>query len=151
MKQLIVLFVIMAHLCSCGGSGSNENKAETSEEAIPSKEVSKSVSFKYPLDGAILSSPLVIEMEVEGMEIEPAGEVNEGKGHHHLIIDNPFIENGVVVPANETHIHYGLGQIKAEINLEPGKHTLTLQFADGVHVSYGEKMSASIEIEIVNQ
>jgi len=151
MKQLIVLLVIMVHLCSCGGSGSNENKAETTEEATPSKEVTKSVSFKYPLDGAILSSPLVIEMAVEGMEIEPAGEVNEGKGHHHLIIDNPFIENGVVVPANETHIHYGLGQIKAEINLAPGKHTLTLQFADGVHVSFGEKMSASIEIEIVNQ
>ncbi len=61
------------------------------------------------------------------------------------------LEQGVVVPVNETHIHYGLGQIKAEINLEPGRHTLTLQFADGVHVSYGEEMSAIIEIEIVNQ
>jgi hypothetical protein len=151
MKQPIVLLVIMVHLCSCAGSGSNENKAETTEEDTPSKEVTKSVSFKYPLDRAILSSPLVIEMKVEGMEIEPAGEVNEGKGHHHLIINGPFIEKGVVVPANETHLHYGLGQIKAEINLEPGRHTLTLQFADGIHVSYGEEMSATIEIEIVNQ
>ena len=151
MKHLIVLFVILILLCSCGSSGSNEDKAETAENATPTEVVTKSVSFKYPQDGAKLSSPLEIEMEVEGMEIEPAGEVNEGKGHHHLVIDGHFIEKGVVVPANETHIHYGQGQTKVEISLEPGKHTLTLQFADGVHVSYGEEMSATVEIEIVNQ
>lgn len=151
MKNPIVLFVILAHLCSCGNSGSNENKDEATEESTPAEVVTKSVSFKYPKDGAKLSSPLVIEMEVEGMEIEPAGEVIEGKGHHHLIIDGSYIEKGAVVPANETHIHYGLGQTKAEISLEPGKHSLTLQFADGVHVSYGEEMSTTLEIEIVNQ
>ncbi len=151
MKQLIVLFVILVLISSCGGTRSNENEAETVEEAATSKEVTKSVSFKYPKDGAILSSPLVIEMDVEGMEIEPAGKVNEGKGHHHLIIDGSFIEKGVVVPVNETHIHYGQGQTKAEINLESGKHTLTLQFADGTHASYGEEMSNTIEIEITNQ
>ena len=31
-------------------------------------------------------------MGVEGMEVEPAGQLNYGKGHHHLIIDGGFME-----------------------------------------------------------
>ena len=109
----------------------------------------KGVYFVSLEDGATVSSPFKVEMGVKGMEVEPAGKVNEGFGHHHLIIDGGFIEEGVVVPANETHLHYGKGQTTTDdITLEPGKHTLTLQFADGVHTSFGESMSKTIEITV---
>ena len=50
------------------------------------------------------------------------------------------------VPADSTSIHYGKGQIETELTLSPGKHTLTMQFADGFHQSYGEEWSATIEV-----
>ena len=46
------------------------------------------------------------------MEIESAGEVKEGKGHHHLMIDGSFIEAGRPVPVSETHIHYAEHKLK---------------------------------------
>jgi len=148
-KQFDSMVIILMFLVSCGGSKSEEGTS--AGETTTAEEVTKRVFFRYPNDGARVTSPLIVEMGVEGMEIEPAGEVKEGKGHHHLIIDGSFIEAGRPVPVNETHIHYAEGQTKAELNLEPGKHTLTIQFGNGVHASYGEEMSATIEIEIVNE
>jgi hypothetical protein len=53
-----------------------------------------------------------------------------------------------VVGADATHIHFGKGQEETELELEPGEYTLTLQFADGFHRSYGEKMSTTIKITV---
>lgn len=109
----------------------------------------KGVYFENLKDGDTVSSPFKVEMGVSGMEVEPAGKVNEGFGHHHLVIDGSFIEAGVTVPANETNIHYGKGQTTTDdIVLSPGQHTLTLQFADGVHASYGAEMSKTIQITV---
>jgi hypothetical protein len=83
------------------------------------------------------------------MEVVPAGLVEENKGHHHLLIDHDFTAAGVVVPpADSTMLHFGKGQLSTQINLAPGDHKLTMQFANGVHMSYGEKMSASINISV---
>ena len=102
------------------------------------------VSFGNLSDGDTVGQSVIVHMVVKGMDIEPAGPVIAGKGHHHIIIDGSFIPGGQPVPANPTHIHFGLGQTETTLNLSPGKHTLTLQFADGVHVSYGEKWSKTI-------
>jgi hypothetical protein len=39
-------------------------------------------------------------------------------------------------------------QTETDVTLTPGKHTLTLQFADFAHKSYGEKWSQTIEVEV---
>ncbi|OEK04442.1 DUF4399 domain-containing protein [Roseivirga misakiensis] len=106
------------------------------------------VSFENLEDGQEVSSPVLVKMGVSGMEVQPAGEVVKGTGHHHMIIDGSFIKTGVPVPANDTHIHYGKGQVEAELNLSPGEHTLTLQFANGIHQSYGEEWSKTITINV---
>jgi hypothetical protein len=85
---------------------------------------------------------------VEGMEVEPAGELNEGKGHHHLIINGGPLEAGIVVPADSVNIHYGKGQTETELRLPAGEHTLTMQFADGYHRSYGEQLSVTETIVV---
>ena len=84
------------------------------------------------------------------MTISPAGQ-NMGdktKGHHHLIIDGKSIPAGQIVPMNATHKHFGKGQTETTLTLTPGKHTLTMQFADSMHMSYGADMSATIEVEV---
>lgn len=106
------------------------------------------VFFKNLEDGATVSSPVKVEMGVDGMTIKPAGELVEGTGHHHIIINEGPTPMGTVVGADATHIHFGKGQEETELELEPGEYTLTLQFADGFHRSYGEKMSTTIKITV---
>ncbi len=116
----------------------------------------KRVYFKTPTDGEEISGQVIdgkvrvkVVMEVEGMTVRPAGEVVEGTGHHHIIIDKDGIANGQVVPKDEQHIHFGKGQAVTEIAVEPGDRTLTLQFADGAHLSYGPELSATVKVKII--
>ena len=110
----------------------------------------QNVHFISPKAGEVVSSPVKVKMGVEGMAIRKAGEAPDEKtsGHHHLIVDAGPLAAGQVVPTDETHLHFGKGQTETEVNLKPGKHKLTLQFADGAHRSYGEKLSATIEVTV---
>lgn len=162
---LLVLTALAVFMWSCGNSSNNaanEGGEETHEheghdhdhdhgeestelETIAVPEGAK-VFFANLNDGDTITSPIMIEFGLEGMEAGPAGELVEGVGHHHLIIDGSFLEKGGVVPADDNNIHYGKGQTEAEIELTPGAHTLTMQFADGYHQSLGEQMSATISV-----
>lgn len=106
------------------------------------------VFFVSPQDGATVTSPVKIQMGVEGMEVQPAGKIQDGSGHHHIVIDADPIAKGTLVPADEQHKHFGKGQTETELTLAPGQHTLQLQFANGVHLSYGEQMSSKITITV---
>ena len=109
------------------------------------------VSFSEPKSGAEIKGPVKVAMRVEGMEIKPAGEVTEGTGHHHVLINKDFISPGQVIPTDDAHRHFGKGQTEAELDLPPGNYKLTLQFADGLHRSYGEKSSAAINIKVASK
>jgi len=104
--------------------------------------------FVEPANGATVPQEFSVKMGVEGREVRPAGEVVQGTGHHHLIIDGEPIEAGKPVPTDATHMHFGKGQTETTLKLAPGKHTLTLQFADGEHQSYGPNMSSTITVEV---
>ena len=163
-KYLSIVFA-SAFLLSCGSQestqeGSAEEQMDEATEVSESEEEmeligaaaelteGQTVSFIQPEDGAELTSPVVVEFGVEGMEVEPAGALSKDKGHHHIVINGSFIPKGEVVPADETHIHYGKGQVTDTLDLEPGEYTLTMQFADGLHTSYGEQMSSTINITV---
>jgi hypothetical protein len=107
------------------------------------------VQFAEPKDGATVKSPFKVKFTVEGMKIAPAGTVTEGTGHHHVLIDSGPTPKGEAIPNDEKHLHFGKGQTEAEIKLPPGEHTLTLQFADGAHRSYGPEMSSQIKVKVV--
>ena len=106
------------------------------------------VSFADPKDGATVPKTFTAKFKVDGMKIASAGAVTAGEGHHHLIIDGAAIPTGQPVPSDATHIHFGKGQTETQLSLKPGPHTLTLQFADGAHMSYGEMMSQTIKINV---
>jgi len=52
------------------------------------------------------------------------------------------IQTGEVIKKDSLHIHFGNAQTAAEIKLSPGKHSLTLQFADTMHRSYGGRLTS---------
>ncbi len=106
------------------------------------------VKFIEPVNGAKVPTKFKIKMGVEGYSIAALGTMTKGTGHHHLIIDGAAIPEGKIVPTDKTHIHFGKGQTETEIELTPGKHKLTLQFADGAHRSFGPGMSETIEVEV---
>ena len=125
-----------------------KQKTESQKPQEMIVEKNKQVFFKWPKDGSTVGSPVFIDMGLEGMIVEPAGKVKSGFGHHHLLINQKFWPEGSVIPTSDTTLHYGQGQTDTSIELDPGTYILSLQFADGVHASYGEKMSATIKINV---
>lgn len=106
------------------------------------------VFFIEPKDGATVTSPFLVQFGVEGLKVAPAGEVVPGTGHHHLIINDGPLPIGTVIPMDDTHKHFGKGQTETELTLPPGDYTLTLQFADGTHHSYGPALSQTIKVHV---
>lgn len=108
----------------------------------------QSVSFVEPADGATVTSPFKVKFAVTGMEVKPAGDMTANTGHHHLLINAAPVKAGEVVPADEHHIHFGKGQTETEVKLAPGTYVLSMQFANGLHQSYGPGMSKDIKITV---
>jgi len=106
------------------------------------------VAFEEPGNGAVVSGEFKVKMEVEGMKVHKAGDIIDGTGHHHLIIDGDCIAKGQVVGKDETHKHFGKGQTETTLKLAPGKHTLSLQFANGHHQSYGRDWCSTIHVTV---
>ncbi|MBB5408013.1 hypothetical protein HDG34_001945 [Paraburkholderia sp. HC6.4b] len=106
------------------------------------------VTFVQPADGATVTNPVHVVFGLDGMKIAPAGTLTDGTGHHHLLIDGKPLPKGEVVPATDKSLHFGKGQTEADLTLPPGDHTLTLQFGDGEHRSYGPEMSKTITVHV---
>ncbi len=106
------------------------------------------VSFETPKDGATLDHTFKVEMEVEGMKVHKAGDPVEGTGHFHIIVDGDCVKQGTAVVKDATHMHYGKGQTETFISLKSGSHTLSLQFADGHHISYGKDWCETIHVTV---
>ena len=114
---------------------------------VPAGLVQPSVFFVEPLNGATVPITFTVNMSVTGLIVEPAGEVHEGAGHLHILVDSDFIPAGDAIPKDEQHLHYGKGQITATLSLTPGEHTLRLQFANGAHIALeGDQYRDSIQL-----
>ncbi len=110
-----------------------------------------SVNFVSIKNGQEFKSPFTVKMNVKGMALHPAGEelTNKKAGHHHIIINGQPIPEGIPIPNNEKNLHYGKAQTEATITLPIGEHTLTLQFGDGSHISYGPELSQTVKIKVI--
>jgi hypothetical protein len=108
------------------------------------------VRFIEPTDGATVQSPVRVRFDVVGYEVRPAGDLSPGTGHHHLIINSEPIPAGAPIPFDNSHLHYGSGQVEATVELPPGTYTLTAQFADARHVAYGGLLTATIRVNVVS-
>jgi Domain of unknown function (DUF4399) len=108
----------------------------------------KGVWFMEPANGATVGQTFKVKFGVKGMEVDPAGEQKPGKGHHHVLVNLMSKPAGELIPVDEKHIHFGKGQTEAEIKLAPGEYKLTMQFADGFHLSFGQPMAATIMVTV---
>lgn len=141
------------------GSENHENHEghESSNEVLDTVAIrpEQKVFFKNLTDGQEITLPFVVEFGVEGMEVEPASVPNPDKGHHHLLVDQVAVPANKMVPMgkeSEGYFHFGKGQTSDTLTLakypmlKNGSHKLRLQFANGLHLSYGPAMSAEVSI-----
>jgi hypothetical protein len=91
----------------------------------------------WPADGQVIpGGKFWVRMGLSGAGIAPAGIEKEGTGHHHLLVDVDLPPLDQEIPNDKNHLHYGLGQTEAHLELPPGRHTLQMLFADDSHVPH---------------
>jgi hypothetical protein len=94
------------------------------------------VAILSPRSGDIVSSPVKVVFDVQGMALRPAGDPTPNSGHHHLLVDVPAPDLGQPVPKDAQHLHFGQAQTEVEVMLSPGPHTLQLLLGDSNHVPH---------------
>ena len=109
-----------------------------------------SVAITEPADGATVASPVKVCMETHGVEVEPAKNgVNDGKGHHHLLVDVDVPGDlSKPIGKDDNHVHMGDGSTCKELELGAGKHSITALFAKGNHVPYSPAISNTIHVTL---
>ena len=95
------------------------------------------VFFASPRNGAHVGQDVLVKFGVKGAQVLPAGDTKPNSGHHHLLIDAKELPPlDAPIPNDATHKHYGKGQTEDTIHLEPGMHTLQLDFGDARHMQF---------------
>jgi hypothetical protein len=109
-----------------------------------------SVSITEPANGATVGTKVKVCLKTEGVEAEPAKNgVNEGKGHHHLLIDTDLpTDLTQMIAKDDKHVHMGDGSSCKELDLAAGKHTIRALFAKGDHVPYSPALTATVEVTV---
>ncbi|MDA0690751.1 MAG: DUF4399 domain-containing protein [Nitrospinae bacterium] len=117
---------------------------------ITAASAGNSVKITEPPNGAVVSSPVKVCMETHGVEVEPAKNgVNDGKGHHHLLIDTELPSDlSKPIGKDAQHVHMGDGSTCKELTLDAGKHSISALFAKGNHVPYDPAITTKIEITV---
>ena len=130
-----IAVVVFAALTACGQASDAEPADEPISESDAAPEMT--VRIVEPADGSTHDSgDVVVRFEVDGLTIAPAGTMDAGTGHHHLVVDTTLARWDEPIPALPGRfIHFGQGQTEVVLEgLEPGTHTVVAVVGDGVHI-----------------
>lgn len=141
----LAVFVIVGAafgLAACGGADAPEDFPR--------------VVFSNLSDGDVVASPVNVCLEATNIAIEASGEIVDGSGHHHVLIDldeserEMFTSPGNAIPKDvePRYLHIGDGSGCTEIELLPGQHTLTAVVADGGHVTLDPSVHADVTVMV---
>ena len=163
MKKVLFPIAVISILFSCNNGGDEKaveakdsmnhdmQGTQTTVQMPPMPEVpaNAKVFFANLKEGQTVTSPVKVQMGVEGLSVDTAnGKLKPASGHHHILIDMDSIAKETVIVKDSVHLHFGNAQTSAEVKLTPGKHTLTLQFADALHRSYGSRLTSKVTLNV---
>ena len=94
------------------------------------------VYILWPGDGQVIRGGFWVRMGLVDAGIAPAGVEKANTGHHHLLIDTDLPPLDQPIPNDRNHLHFGLGQTEARLDLPPGRHTLQLLLGDETHTPH---------------
>lgn len=137
--RVMARFVFLAAATLCAACGTAE--APPAQSAAPAASATSSnpmVMFMAPQDGSTVPSPVHIMFGAEHFMIAavPQGTVETarpGMGHYHVAVDSQCLPTGEAIPKAAPWVHFGDGKNMIDMQLLPGKHTLTVQIGDDMH------------------
>jgi len=114
-----------------------QDAAKSPAPARPKAPHGAKVIILAPKNGATVGQDVLVKFGVKHIKVASATETASGTGHHHLFIDVTSLPPGdAPIPNDAAHKHYGKGQTEDTIHLEPGVHTLQLDFANAAHMQF---------------
>jgi len=132
-----LLFVATAALFAAGICFAQDAAKPAAGPARAQRPEGASVFIVSPQNGETVGQDVTVKFGVKGIALKPATDTAPNSGHHHLLIDVAELPPGnAPIPADATHKHYGKAQTEDTIHLEPGDHTLQLDFADYAHMQF---------------
>ena len=131
------LIYITIGLLLSGSIAFAEDTAKSAAPPRPKAPHGAKVVILSPKNGATVGRDVLVKFGVKHIKVAPATDTSPGTGHHHLFIDVTSLPPAdAPIPNDATHKHYGKGQTEDTIHLEPGVHTLQLDFADAAHMQF---------------
>lgn len=100
--------------------------------------------FIAPADGDEVTSPVNILFGLSGAGVAPAGIVFPDSGHHHMLVDTGMPPEDIPIPEDANHLHFGLGQSEAMVELPPGEHELQLLLGDHLHIPHDPPVASEV-------
>jgi hypothetical protein len=140
----VAVFAVLASACG-GAEPPPAQPAAEPPAAAPAPAASaapaRRVFFTEPQDGATVKSPVKLRFGLEGYTLAPVpqgtitpDQVRPEMGHHHVGVDMDCLPPGTeIVKGTPSWVHFGTGNTEIDMQLEPGKHKLTLQLGDDLH------------------
>ncbi|MEO7703270.1 MAG: DUF4399 domain-containing protein [Thermoflexales bacterium] len=114
-----------------------------------------SMAIVSPANGAKVKGPKVtVIVDAKGFKLVPANQAPvAGEGHIHFFVDAPAstVPVGQVVPLDRAsvYIHAGKDPFNSrELELTPGRHTITVVMADAAHIVVAQPQPVSISIDV---
>lgn len=108
--------------------------------------------FVSPRDGDEVTSPLLVVLEADGIDLVPCGPAAECEGHLSILVDRPCVAAGDLVPAAALDavgrgvVALNDGSDRRTIELEPGPHTLCAQLSDGTQLAFGATETITVTV-----
>ena len=137
MRASAATFVLLTALGACAPGGDAPEATDASREMGAPAGSPHTVRIVSPAEGAVVEGPdVVVELDVSGVHIVPAGDTTSGTGHHHLYLDADLTPGDQPVPSVPgSIIHMGdASRIYTFQGVEPGEHRIIAVVGDGVHV-----------------
>ncbi len=103
--------------------------AASAQAAPPAPEI----YLRVPANNAVVKPTFTVEFGLRNYGVAPATVKLSNTGHFHLLINVESPADGVVIPADSLHRHYGAGQIETTMTLAPGTYTLRAVLGDFEH------------------
>ena len=140
MKRLVL---IATGVLLSSGIGLAQDAAKAAAPTRQKAPHGAKVVILSPKNGATVGQDVLVKFGVKHIKVAPSTDTSAGTGHHHLFIDVTSLPPGnAPIPNDATHKHYGKGQTEDTIHLEPGVHTLQLDFADAAHMQFDPPLAS---------
>ncbi len=143
---------LVTSLAACSG-GDKTPAADTAAMSTmtPAPAAAAAVQILSPAEGDTITLPFTVKLGATGVEVVAAnGKREEGKGHHHLIIDGDQpASDSLPLAAAPVVIHIGTGASEKVIDsLSAGPHRMIAIFASGDHVPWSNVATDTVNFVV---